>query len=250
MRVSAQLYTVRQVGPLEDQLRLVKTCGFEDIETIGFHDLPPQAMIDQILQSGLNVRSAHFDWEEFETRFDDILGFLEGVNCRVAVMPWLAAEQRPRALKEWAEMAGQLAEWAKRLAERDVQLAYHNHDFDLEGDPGNTPLDQILAHENIFWQPDIGWLAVSMPEPVALLRRYADRIVSVHAKDADPDGGLGDERWRDLGQGVVDWEQTLDVLSGSRCTDLFVEHDESSDQALTLKTGRDVLTTMLSEGVR
>ncbi len=41
MRIAAQLYTVRQVGDLASQLELIAACGFEDIETIGFHDLAP-----------------------------------------------------------------------------------------------------------------------------------------------------------------------------------------------------------------
>ncbi len=249
MRIAAQLYTVRQIGGLASQLDLVSACGFTDIETIGFHDLTPQDMVRRVERSGLNVRSAHFDWEEFETRFDEILDLLRLLRCRVAVMPWLTPEARPDTSEGWMDVSGQLADWGAQLAEHDIHLAYHNHDYDLTELSDETPLDLILAQENLYWQPDIGWLAVSQKDPTRLLQRYADRIVSVHAKDAEPSAGQGDERWRNLGQGVVDWPRVLHILESSPCTDLFVEHDETTKHAETLQTGHRFLERHLSAEV-
>ncbi|NOD47472.1 MULTISPECIES: sugar phosphate isomerase/epimerase [unclassified Ruegeria] len=245
MRVSAQLYTVRQCGDLADQLRLVAACGFEDIETTGLHELNPQQMAGTIHQSGLNVRSAHFDWEEFDTRFDDIVEVMDLLECQVAVMPWLAPQARPDTARGWMAVSGQLSEWADRLSEHGIRLAYHNHDFDLVGAKGETPLDQVLSQGNIYWQPDIGWLQVAGLDAAAMIKRHADRILSIHAKDADPDCGTGDERWRDLGEGVVDWDAVLKALADSNCSDLFVEHDETLDHRRTLNTGRGFLTERL-----
>ncbi|NOD64460.1 MULTISPECIES: sugar phosphate isomerase/epimerase [unclassified Ruegeria] len=245
MRVSAQLYTVRQCGDLSDQLRLVAACGFTDVETTGLHDLSPRQMARIVHQSGLNVRSAHFDWEEFDTRFDEVVEVMGLLECQVAVMPWLAPQVRPDTARGWMAVSGQLSEWADQLGEHGIRLAYHNHDFDLVGNPGETPLDQILAQGNVYWQPDVGWLQASGLDPAATLTLHADRILSVHAKDIDPDAGTGDECWRDLGEGVVDWGATLNALAHSNCTDLFVEHDESSNHRRTLNTGRMFLTEQL-----
>ncbi|AXT28905.1 sugar phosphate isomerase/epimerase (plasmid) [Ruegeria sp. AD91A] len=248
MRVSAQLYTIRQCGDLADQLKLVSVCGFSDIETTGLHDMTPQEMARIVHQSGLNLRSAHFDWEEFNERFDDIVEVLHLLECQVAVMPWLAPQARPGTVEGWKAVSGQLSDWADRLRDHCISLAYHNHDFDLNGEPGETPLDQILAQGNIYWQPDIGWLVAAGQCPADLITRHATRILSVHAKDVDPQGGSGDGRWRDLGEGVVDWDATLRALLRTKCTDLFVEHDETADHKRTLQTGRSFLTEQL-EGI-
>ncbi|NOD98069.1 TIM barrel protein [Ruegeria sp. HKCCD6228] len=245
MRVSAQLYTVRQCGDLTDQLKLVSACGFSDIETTSLHDMTPQEMARIVHQSGLNLRSAHFDWEEFHERFDDIVEVLHLLECQVAVMPWLAPQARPGTVEGWKAVSGQLSDWADRLGDHGVSLAYHNHDFDLFGAPGKTPLEQILAQENIYWQPDIGWIVAAGQDAADLLARHADRILSVHAKDVDPQGGSGDRRWRNPGEGVVDWDATIRALSTTKCTDLFVEHDETADHRRTLQTGRSFLTERL-----
>ncbi|NVO56343.1 sugar phosphate isomerase/epimerase [Rhodobacteraceae bacterium B1Z28] len=244
MRISAQLYTVRQCGDLSDQLRLAAACGFTDVETTGLHELSAQQMADIVRQSGLQVRSAHFDWEEFEGRFSEIIEVLNLLKCQVAVMPWLAPDARPDTAKGWLAMSGQLSEWADQLATMGIKLAYHNHDFDLVGYPGETPLDLILAQGNIYWQPDIGWLVAAGLDPTDLIQRYAECILSIHAKDIDPTG-QGDERWRDVGDGVVDWEAVLRALARTGCADLFVEHDETPDHWRTLRTGRRFLSDQL-----
>ncbi|WP_170763924.1 sugar phosphate isomerase/epimerase family protein [Ruegeria lacuscaerulensis] len=202
-------------------------------------------MAQQVESFGLNVRSAHFDWEEYEDRFDDIVYLLSLLKCPVAVMPWLTPEARPDTTEGWTDVSGRLAGWAAQLADHDICFTYHNHDFDLEGHPGETPLDLILAQDALHWQPDIGWLAVSVPNPTDLLQRYSGRIVSIHAKDADPSAGHGDERWRNPGQGVVDWPRVLSVLENSPCADLFIEHDETQNHSETLLTGRGFLTEQL-----
>ncbi|WP_298935082.1 sugar phosphate isomerase/epimerase [uncultured Ruegeria sp.] len=244
MRVSAQLYTVRQCGDLAQQLKMVADAGFTDVETTGLHRLSPAQMADIVQKSGLRVRSAHFDWEELEDRFDDIIEVMNLLNCEVAVMPWLAPEARPSTVEGWSAVSGQLSEWADQLAVHDVKLAYHNHDFDLVGCPGHSPLDLILAQGNIYLQPDIGWLVAAGFDPVSFIQCYSDLILSVHAKDVDPTR-VGDERWRDLGDGVVEWAEVLAALDETNCSDLFVEHDETPDHRRTLETGKWFLESQL-----
>lgn len=247
MRVSAQLYTVRQRGDLAAQLDLVASCGFTDVETVGFHGLSPNEVAACVTSSGFRVRSAHFDWEEFETCLEDIVALLGLLECPVAVMPWLTPKVRPDTAEGWRAVSGQLAEWADHLSSHGIRLAYHNHDFDLVGETGATPLDIVLEQENLSWQPDIGWLAVAGCDIARILDRFASRIVSAHIKDADPAAGIGDERWRDLGQGVIDWAPVLCALADSACTDLLVEHDETGNHRRTLETGRRFLMDQMAE---
>ncbi len=244
MRISAQLYTVRHCGRLANQLDMAATCGFADVETTGLHELTPPQMAEIVQRSGLRVRSAHFDWEEFEDRFDEVSAVLNLLDCPVAIMPWLSPEMRPKSRAGWSKVAHQLSAWATRLAAQGVRLGYHNHDFDLLGEAGDTPLDLILSQGNIYWQPDIGWVVAVGLDPVDMVQRHAGSILSIHAKDVDPTE-QGDDRWRDLGQGVVDWGPLLAALARTGCADLFVEHDESPDLKATLETGRRFLEQQL-----
>ncbi len=241
MRISAQLYTVRQLGDLRSQLDLVAHCGFADVETVGFHGLSVSEMTKQVGQSGLKVRSAHFEWEDFESRFEEIITLLKGLECRVAVMPWLAPEARPDTAQGWWVVSGQLANWAARLAEHGICLAYHNHDFEMVGPRGETPLDIILSRKALYWQPDIGWLASAVSEPHHLLNRYSNRITSAHAKDVKPRAGPEGDLWCAPGQGLVDWALVLQALADSACTDIFVEHDDTQNHSEILNSGRRFL---------
>tara|TARA_Y100000385_G_C13019387_1_gene605450 strand:+ start:243 stop:1070 length:828 start_codon:yes stop_codon:yes gene_type:complete len=245
VNVGLQLYTTRRLGGLQQQLLMAQQVGYRHVETVGFHDMAVKDVVDSCAAFQLKVTSAHFDWPEFETRFQDILWFLEASGCQVVVMPWLPQSDRPSTRAGWGQLIRTMRIWAKDLADIGVRFAYHNHDYELRPLDGTTALDLILKEPLIYWQPDVGWLAHSGEDVGFWLRRYATKITSIHAKDIAPGAGRGDEVWRDLGDGVLDWADIITSLEACENVDLFVEHDESSDYHRTLTSGFTVLNRAL-----
>jgi inosose dehydratase len=94
------------------------------------------------------------------------------------------------------------------VAERHgLQAAYHPHLTTIV--EHEDQVDRILAMSRIGFCPDTGHLAAGGADPVALVRRHADRVVHVHLKDWTPQPF----RWEPLGQGVVDVPGVLRALA-------------------------------------
>lgn len=248
MEVGLQLYTLRHLGGVERQLEMAAQTGYRSVETIGFHGVDPAYLGRCVRAAGLRVPSAHFDLFEFQDDIGRVREALAALECKQAVMPWLPKESRPVDRAGWEALGRTLAGIAADLARDGVSLAYHNHDFDLEPVEDSTGLEIVLQHPEISWQPDTGWVIAAGADLSGLIAHYHGRIPSVHAKDVDPDKGVGDEIWRDAGDGIIDWPGTIENLREAGCRYLFVEHDESPDALRTLQKGKAVLRP-LAEGM-
>jgi len=92
------------------------------------------------------------------------------------------------------------------LKEAGITLAFHNHykEFILT-DYNAIVMDEFLTKTNVNFQIDTFWAFYAGQEPVSLLEKMKDRLVSVHLKD-----GLADKTGRSLGEGEAPVEKVLD----------------------------------------
>jgi len=245
MKIGLQLYTTRQYGSLSSQLELAAECGFTAVESIGFEGRSLEETINILKSTNLDVLSAHFDFEEFEERFEEILLFLKAFDCKNTVMPWLEEYQRPGSETEWETFAGKLTTWSKRLWENNqCILAYHNHDYEFIRYGDKSVLDILMqapGNEKLHWQPDVGWIVRAGENPAHWLQKYADRIVSIHAKDVRFDPETDRWQWQNIGEGILDWDVIITELSRKKPAICFVEHDNTNDHRTTLLTGKNYL---------
>jgi len=93
-------------------------------------------------------------------------------------------------------------------------------------------MDLILKGAgNIVWQCDVAWLVKGAEDPISWIKRYPERIASVHVKDIAPKGECVDEDgWADLGEGTMEWKTILSAIrEKTGCASFVLEHDNPSD---------------------
>jgi len=93
----------------------------------------------------------------------------------------------------------------------------------------------------VDFELDCFWAFKAGKDPVALLRRHANRITMLHLKDSA--GGPAHEQ-RDVGAGVMDWRAVLAAARAGRVTNVYVEHDNPADAWATAAAGRAHLRTL------
>jgi sugar phosphate isomerase/epimerase len=126
-----------------------------------------------------------------------------------------------------------LSGFHKQYAAHGIRFGWHNHDFEFValGD-GGMPMEILLDNApEISWEADLAWIARAGRDPLDYVRRYANRLTSVHVKDIAPEGtNLDEDGWCDLGAGVMDWPALMQACR-DQSSDLIyaLEHDKPAD---------------------
>jgi sugar phosphate isomerase/epimerase len=109
-----------------------------------------------------------------------------------------------------------------------LQLAYHNHAFELQRWEGQTGLETLFAAttaETLQAEPDTYWLQYGGANPAAWVRRLRGRVPLLHLKDMAVDRGQPVQV--EVGEGNLDWVEILGAAREAGTEWLIVEQDES-----------------------
>jgi sugar phosphate isomerase/epimerase len=249
VKISVQIYSIRDAGDFDTQLALARRCGFEWVESVATHGLAPQAFADAVARHGLKVSSMHTSLVLLESQLPMIVEACRASGCPLVVMPWLPMGERSATAEGWRAMGRRLGGLGDRVRAAGLQLAYHNHDWEFLVFDGRPALEWIFSQatpQQLRWEADLGWVSRAGAEPSQWLDRFADRLVCVHAKDIAPPGtAVAEDGWTALGRGIVPWEALLARLKQD--VDLVVfEHDRPVDVEGTLRTSNAFLRQHLA----
>lgn len=248
MKLSVQIYSLREVGDFDTQLKLAKACGFEWVECVATHGLAPAEFAARVAAQGLKVSSMHVSLVLLESQLPMIVEACKLTACPLVVMPFLPMGERAASAAGWQAMGERLAGLGDALRAQGLRLAYHNHDFEFLVYDGRTALEWLFGAstpEQLAWEADLGWVCRAGADPWLWLARYADRLAAVHAKDiAPPRTTVDEDGWAALGQGVVPWGQLLPHLA-SRVDLVIFEHDKPKDAEAILRTSQRFLAQHL-----
>ena len=248
MKLSVQIYSLRNAGDLNTQLALAKEAGFEWIESVSTHGMTPAQFAQTLVEHGLKLSSMHASLELLETQPQHVIEACQATGCPLVVMPWLPRGEISSTGAGWAAIGERLAGISAGLAKHGLRMGYHNHDFEFFSYDGRTAIEWLfdaVPASQLGWEADLGWVRRAGQDPLQWIKRFADRLVAVHVKDIAADGPRrGEDGWCALGQGIVGWPTLLPALRGY--SDLFVfEHDNPVEYASTLKTSFGVMRSGL-----
>lgn len=235
--LSVQLFSLREFGDLQAQLALARRVGFEWVESVATHGLPPAEFAALLNAHGLKLSSMHVALTLLESQRDMLVEACRLSGCPLIVMPILPYGERPVSAPGWSAMGERLAAHGRALATQGLRLAYHNHDWEFLRFDGRCGLEWLFDSApaaDLGWEADLGWVTRAGCDAGAWAQRYADRLVAVHAKDIAPEGAAVDEdHWAALGDGIVPWRPLAAALRGK--VSLFVfEHDKPRDHEQVL----------------
>jgi len=178
-RLAIQSWCFRTYETHEKVIQALKACDVNAVELTTRHVFAggkpypggPQALVDYYLERGITISGygLHVFAEDTE---DEARWLME--LARAAGFDALVADFRPGGVEQ-----------AERLAdEYGLKVALHNHGRRHRYGPA-WAVDEVLAvtSPNIGLCLDTAWAIDSGDDPVALARKYADRLYGVHVKD-------------------------------------------------------------------
>jgi sugar phosphate isomerase/epimerase len=258
--IGIQLYTLRkELGkdPL-GTLKQVAAAGYKQVELYGFPNADP--LINSAKEAGLAFNSSHFEWDSVvnpkDAIFSDFQKVLEKaktLGLSHLVIPYLTGENIKDldAYKKVAANANQAAALAKQA---DIELSYHNHNFEFAPkDGGKCGYDIFIEEfsEDMKFEIDVFWVKAAGIDPAALIKKLSGRVTQLHLKDLKEGltlpnyaGGLPADAFQELGDGIIPMEPILVAAKEAGVKHCHVEQDQSPDALASIKQSIDFLSKL------
>jgi len=136
-----------------------------------------------------------------------------------------ADKQRMSSVQTIAELAGILDEVAGKLKPLGMRTGYHAHGFDFTRFDGRTAWDILFSstREDVVMQMDTGNCAGGGGDPIAILRKFPGRALSVHIKEyGQPPDAM-------IGEGQAPWDEIFRLCESTAATEWYVVEQGGPD---------------------
>ena len=256
LSVHLQLYTVRDdfendyFGILEK----VREMGYDGVEYAGvFGGLTAREIHAKTDALGLEPISAHVSFDLLEK--EETIVFHKELGCRYVTIPWMDLSMLPGGDK-WPEYKDRIVKLAEKLKGYDIELLYHNHNFEFEVHNGKYILDELydsIPADLLKAQLDTCWINVANEDPVAYVNKYAGRLPIVHLKDytadrrvetgeklfeliGNEDEDSGEKKqdinfdFRPVGHGIMTFPPIIEAVKKAGINHVVVEQDMSTQR--------------------
>lgn len=242
-----QLYTLRDMmeKSVAQTLQLVAGIGYRELEFAGYFGHSASAIRKLLDQHQLRSPAVHVPLEQLRGALPQVIDDALVIGHQYLVLPWLSEAQRGNDISNYQRLAKELNQFAEQAKAAGLQLAYHNHDFELLPVKGGIPYDVLLAETDpqlVKMELDLFWAVKAGVDPLALFKAHPGRFPCLHIKDMASDGSM-----TDVGSGTIDFAS---LLAGARrdggSQHFFIEHDNSSNRIQTITRGWQTLTQLLN----
>lgn len=224
MQVGLQPYTIREIPEsLPSKLERIARAGYDGVELSVDDDT--DAVHDALVANDLSVTSVSADVDRLETDPDGLADTCEAFGTDHVVIMWLDEDHwtSSEAVDDTATLLDELAD---RLAERGIDLHYHNHDHEFTDLGATTGYEAFVeATDAVNLELDLGWAGSGGRDPAVLLERIGERVSLVHFKDMH----FESRQFATFGEGDLDLEATVEAARNAGVEWGIVENDEPND---------------------
>ena len=221
--ISAQLYTVRSVGTLDEQLATIARAGIKYVEPFRFNgmkEVPAEELKALLDKHGLKVSGMHINIGALIEDTDRTVEYNKAIGNTRLIVPALPASITPKDKAGWQAMGRLFATLAATLKPKGMQVGFHNHTVEMEVFDGQHRL-RVVRRERPA--PTSSSRSTSPgPHAAGRIRRRClagsrDTSGTSTSKDNAPEGTAADERgFAIAGKGTVDWDRVLPAAQGRR----------------------------------
>ena len=236
-KLGLQLFSIRDAiaADVKGALKKIAGFGYQEVETYGFNKgywgLESKTAKQILDDNNLNTSSGHYDLNKFMLKGatdDDLKKYvdqcIEGAQVlkqQYIVWPWLDPESR--TLDKFKLVAEKLNRIGEQIRKANLQLAYHNHDFEFIEQNGQIGYNIIINETDpslVRLQMDLNWVMHSSKlKPRDWFVKQSGRFVSWHLKDMDKIS----RDYEVMGEGSLDFKTIMPDAKLAGVKHMFVE---------------------------
>lgn len=237
--LGVQSYSFRNhwANGVEATLDIIQKMGFKELEGGAPRGVTTEEFIKLCEARGISIPSTGTGFEQLEENPQAVADRVKALGAKYVMCAWIphkgdfTKENADRAIKVFNE-------GGKVLKENGITFKYHVHGYEFQPFGNGTLMDYIIENTNpeyVSFQMDVMWTHFGGGDPVALLKKYGNRWVSLHLKDfrkgapKDMTGLTGPENDVPLGTGELDIPGILRESNKIGIKHMFIE-DESDNE--------------------
>ncbi len=219
-----QLYSVRHDcgKDLPGVLKAVGEMGYDGVEFAGYYGRTAEEIRELLDANGLVCCGTH---AQLNTLLGDALPetvkFNKTIGNKYLIVPGMPRE-RLASVEATKETAKLFTELAAKVKDDGMRVGYHAHGGDFKKMEGTTSWEVLFenAGRRVIMQLDIGNCIGGGGDPIAMLKKFPKRSVTVHLKEHGGKPGAV------IGEGDVDWDAVFELCETIGGTKWYVVEQE------------------------
>jgi len=229
-RLGLQLYTVRAAlaKDIEGTVAAIARAGITELEFFNPFGKDVAWWNALLRKHDLTAPSSHEALPKTDNDWGPIFDRANGMGHRLVIVPYVGDEYRGTRAN-WQRLADRLNVGAQKAKAAGLLFGYHNHDFEFAPVEGTTGYDILTTQtdkELVKLELDLYWTVKAGQDPLAIMKRWPNRIVAVHVKDAGP---APERKMTEVGAGTIDFKTILATGRTQGLRHWFIEHDNPVD---------------------
>lgn len=240
-RIGLQLYSLRDIVKQDPKsvLKKVARFGYKELETYDYEDgklfgLPTKEFGKFANGLGMKVTSGHYhlgwstskkswkgtlmnDWERAVTDAKEI-------GQEFMVLAHLEKDER-KSLDDYKFVIEQLNKAAEICGKYNIQLSYHNHEYEFDTFEGQVAYDLMLKELDpklVSMELDLYWINVAKLNPLDYFAKYPGRFEQWHVKDMDK---INPKQQVDVGTGRIDFKSIFAKANLAGLKHFYIEQE-------------------------
>jgi sugar phosphate isomerase/epimerase len=224
--IGVQLYSVRDVCGKDPAgtIAAIAKMGYQGVEFAGYYGKKADELKKILDDNGLKCCGTH-------TGLNTLLGdelkktieFNKTIGNPYLIVPGMGKD-RLGTVQACTDTAKLLTDLAAQLKEQQMYTGYHAHGGDFEKLDGKTKWEILFdaAGPNVVMQMDTSNSIGGGADPVALLKKYPGRSLTIHLKEHGGANGAV------IGEGKVDWKSIFEICETTGGTQWYIVEHESA----------------------
>ncbi len=226
--VGLQLWTVRTecAKDFPGTIAAVAKMGYQGVEFAGYYERSAQDVRKMLDDNGLKCCGTH---TQLDTLTGDNLAktieFNKVIGNKYLIVSWLDPKTHTTKAS-WLEVAKIFNDLAEKVKPEGMVVGYHAHAGDFKPIDGERPWDIFFDNtsKDVAMQIDTGNTMMGGADPVAYLKKYPGRSLTIHLKEYS-----ATNKKALIGEGDVKWQEVFAICESTGGTQWYIIEEESGE---------------------
>ncbi len=223
--VGVQVYSVRSIAEkdLAGTIAKIAAMGYQGVEFAGYYGHSAKDIRKMLDDNNIVCCGTHTAMDTLsDANLAATIEFNKTLGNKYLIVPWLQGD--PNNPKDsWLKYAERFNVLAEKVKPHGMMVGYHAHAHDLHPLDGTTSWDIFFSNtsQDVIMQIDTGNAMSGGGDPVACLKKYPGRAVTVHLKEYS-----ATNKNAVLGEGDVKWTEVFKLCRSIGGTEWYIIEEE------------------------